>query len=129
MLDTRAWLFGTPIAETPDLIYRVGLDTALTDIENFWLLALINLGLVGFLIFAAGLACLLRHLWRVTSPWGRLSIVALILTASTSNSLGRKSNVLFVLTACVEATAALPRVRRAQPAPLGLRPMFAGAGA
>ena len=110
LLDTRAWLFGTPIAEIPGLIYRVGLNTALTDIENFWLLALVNLGLVGFTIFAAGLACLIRHLWRVTSPFGRLSIAALLLTASTSNSLGRKSNVLFVLTACCEATGrARPR--------------------
>ena len=108
LLDWRAWLFGSPIAETPGLIYRVGLHTALTDIENFWLLALVNLGVVGFVVFVAAIACLLRHLWRVGAPFGRVAVVALMLTASTSNSLGRKSNVLFVLVACVEAASIAP---------------------
>ncbi len=116
LLDTRAWLFGSPISETPGLIYRVGLQSALTDIENFWLLAFVNLGIVGFVVFAAALACLMRHLWRVASPCGRLGIVALMLTASTSNSLGRKSNVLFVLVACVHAVGLVrPRLARERP--------------
>ena len=104
LLDTRAVLFGSPIADTPGLIYRVGIDQPLTDIENCWLLAFLNLGLVGFLPFAAGLGCLVVHLWRDAQPWGRVALVALLVTASSSNSLGRKSNVLLVLAAAIEAT-------------------------
>ncbi len=105
LLDTRAWLLGSPIAETPSLIYRIGLETALTDIENFWLLAFVNLGVVGFLPFMAAIFCLIGHLWRVAAPFGRVAVAALLVTASSSNSLGRKSNVLLVLVACVEAGA------------------------
>jgi hypothetical protein len=115
LLDLRAWLFGSPIANTPELIYRIGLQSALTDIENFWLMAFVNLGIVGFVGFVCALCCLMRHLWRVASPWGRVAIVALMVTASTSNSLGRKCNVLMILVACVEAGGAFgrekPRIR------------------
>jgi hypothetical protein len=110
LLDPRALLFGSPIADTPGLIFRVGIDRPLTDIENCWLLAFINLGIVGFVPFAAAIACLVVHLWRTAAPWGRVAIVALLVTTSSSNSLGRKSNVLLVLAAAVET--GLPRTPR-----------------
>ena len=40
-------------------------------------------------------------------------MITTILVASTSNSLGRKSNVLFVMTACVVATTGFARPRAA----------------
>ena len=112
LLDGRAWLFGSPIAQTPELIYRIGLQSALTDIENFWLMAFINLGIVGFVGFLCALSCLIWHLWGTASAWGRVAITALMIAASTSNSLGRKCNVLFVLVACVEASGTVGRERK-----------------
>ncbi len=105
LLDTRALLFGNPIAETPNLVYRIGLRYAFTGIESFWLLALLNLGLVGFVLYAAGIVSLLAHLWRQARPAGRVAIVSLLVVASTSNSLGRKSNLLVVLVAAMAAIA------------------------
>jgi hypothetical protein len=53
---------------------------------------------------------LLRWLWRTGDRSGRLMVIILIATASTSNSLGRKSTLLMMLVACVVATAVGSRV-------------------
>ncbi len=110
LLDPQALLFGNPISETPNLVYRIGLRYAFTGIESFWLMALLNLGLVGFTLYVTGFVSFAAHLWRRAAPAGRLALVSLLLVASTSNSLGRKSNLLLVL---VAAIAALPRRRDA----------------
>lgn len=99
MLDLRGWLLGTPIGDFPGMIYKIGFTWPFTGIESFVLFALLDLGLFGFAIWGAGLFCFLRHLWRRSGGAGRMAIVALMLTASTSNSLGRKCNILFVLVA------------------------------
>lgn len=112
MLDLRSLLFGTPIAVTPTLVWRLGLQYPFTDIENFWLMAFLDLGLLGFALYAAAIACLVRALWRAAAhPMARVAIAALLLVASTSNSLGRKSNVLLVLVALVCAADASPASR------------------
>lgn len=113
LLDLRGWLIGTPIAEIPGLVYKIGLSRPLTGIESFWLFALLDLGLIGFILWAAGLFCFLREIWRGASRAGRSATLALLLAASCSNSLGRKCNLLVVLVACVAAPQALPR--RGQP--------------
>lgn len=105
-----AWLtpaqliFGCPrqdliaLLEPLRLSYRVGV------IENFWLLMMTSLGLLCFPIFVISLWQLLRWLWRAGYGSGRLMVVVLMATASTSNSLGRKSPLLMMLAACVVAT-------------------------
>ena len=108
LLDLRALLFGNPISETPDLVYRLGLRYAFTGIESFWLMALINLGLVGFALYVAGFGCLVTHLWRRAPAVGRVALVSLLAVASTSNSLGRKSCLLAVLVVSLAATAERP---------------------
>jgi hypothetical protein len=86
------------------LAYRVGV------IENFWLVMMTSLGLLCFPIFVMSLWQLLRWLWRTGDRSGRLMVIVLIATASTSNSLGRKSTLLMMLVACVVATAVGSRV-------------------
>ena len=109
LLDLHGWMFGTPIADFPRLIYKIGLTYPLTGIESFWLFALLDLGLIGFAIWGTALFAFLRHLWRNGSTAGRMATIALLLAASTSNSLGRKCNILFVLVACMAPGAAAKR--------------------
>ena len=109
LLDLHAWMFGTPIADFPALIYKIGLTYPLTGIESFWLFALLDLGLIGFAIWGTALFAFLRHLWSQGSPSGRMAMIALLLAASTSNSLGRKCNILFVLVACMAPGAVATR--------------------
>ncbi len=106
LIDTKEFLFGTSTVRLPQLAFVLGLQFPFEDIENPWLLAFLNLGLAGFIIYAVGLLPFIRHLWRVGSPTGRVMLVSVMLVTSTSNSLGRKSNILFLLTASIYATAA-----------------------
>lgn len=109
LLDLHAWMFGTPIADFPLLIYKIGLTYPLTGIESFWLFAVLDLGLIGFAVWGTALFAFGRHLWRNGSAAGRMATIALLLAASTSNSLGRKCNILFVLVACMAPGAAVTR--------------------
>jgi hypothetical protein len=122
-----AWLtpaeliFGCPredliaLLEPLRLTYRVGV------IENFWLVMLTSLGVLGFPIFVMSLWHLLRWLWRAGGAASHLMIIALITTASASNSLGRKSMLLTLLVACVIASDVPGRRRLAAALPLGVR--------
>jgi hypothetical protein len=120
MISTPELIFGTrrddllALLEPMRLAYHVGV------IENFWLGLLLTLGLIGFPVFVTTFAALLRWLWRQGDRQGRAMIVTLLLVATASNSLGRKSMLLVALTACVLAThprAAARRLPRAQPVP------------
>jgi hypothetical protein len=74
-----------------------------SDVENPWLLAFLNLGLVGFLLYIMGFAALLLTLWRDTDFYGKILLCDVMFVSSSSNSLGRKSNILFILVACLFA--------------------------
>ena len=106
MLDPRQALFGVPLADQAQLTFQIGLDYAFADIENFWLLSFVSLGAVGFVLFLAGLLPFLAHLWRISPGWGRILLLCLVVVASSSNSLGRKSNLLFLLTAALLGASA-----------------------
>lgn len=104
LVNTRDVLFGV----TPDrlmvLKYQIGLAAETTDIENFWLLMLLNLGVIGFCVLLLALGVYLAHLGRRSgSAAGWLMIVAVIVIDSSSNSLGRKTADLVFLTACMLA--------------------------
>jgi hypothetical protein len=103
-LNLHDVLFGVPPAHLDVLKYQIGLGTATTDIENFWLLMFLNLGIIGFVVFLIALGLLIMHLGRtVNHPLGWMLLVAAILINSTSNSLGRKSVDLFFMVACLIA--------------------------
>ncbi len=111
LMTWSEFLFGISAARELEYIYQLGLTYHFEIVENFWLVALMNLGLLGFVCYLAGFFAFLAHLWRFARPLGRAILVTTILVASTSNSLGRKSNVLFVMTACIVATTGFARAR------------------
>jgi hypothetical protein len=109
-LNMHDVLFGVPPDRLDVLKYQIGLAAESTDIENFWLLMFLNLGAMGFGLFLVALGLLLLHLGRrVSHPLGWLLLLAAILIDSTSNSLGRKSVDLFMMTACMVAMTGYAR--------------------
>jgi hypothetical protein len=108
-LNLHDVLFGVPPDRLAILKYQIGLGEATTDIENFWLLMFLNLGVIGFAVFLVALAMFIVHLGRRTAhPLGWMLLFAAILIDSTSNSLGRKSVDLFFMTACMIAMTGYP---------------------
>ena len=72
-------------------------------IENFWVFMILQMGVVMFVPYLAGLLGFLAHLWRRTTATGWFAIVLFMLVASTNNSLASKTPALAVvvlLTAC-----------------------------
>jgi hypothetical protein len=99
-LNLHDVLFGVTPERLGALKYQIGLGEDTTDIENFWLLMFLNLGIIGFIVFLVALILYLVHLGRtVEHPLGWMLLVSMVLIASTSNSLGRKSTDLFFTTA------------------------------
>jgi hypothetical protein len=105
MLDTGEWLFGVPRERLELLVANLGLRYPFVAVENFWLLIFLDLGLFGFPLFLIGMATLLASAARRAGGSGRVLLFAVMAVASTSNSLGRKSNILTVLIPAVIATA------------------------
>jgi hypothetical protein len=109
-LNTHDVLFGVPMQRLEILKYQIGLASETTDIENFWLLMFLNLGVIGFFVFLISLALLILHLGRTTAhPLGWMLLIAAIIIDSTSNSLGRKSVDLLFMVACMVAMTGFPR--------------------
>lgn len=113
MMTLHEILFGVKVDRLPQIVYQLGLSYPFSDVENFWLLAFINLGLVGFSVYLVGFLAFLADLWRRVPIFGRAMLLVIIAVASTSDSLGRKSNILFVLTGALIATTGYAE-RRAQ---------------
>jgi hypothetical protein len=112
MLDTGEWLAGASRERVALLVANLGLRFPFVAVENFWLLMFLNLGLLGFPLFVAGLLALLAGAWRRAGWQGRVLLVAVMTVASTSNSLGRKSNILTVLIPAVLAGTGFTEGRR-----------------
>lgn len=109
-LNLHDVLFGVSPDRLDVLKYQIGLGGDTTDIENFWLLMFLNLGIIGFIVFLFALGMFLVHLGRVTNhPLGWMLMLAAVLIDSTSNSLGRKSVDLLFMTACMIAMTGYPR--------------------
>jgi hypothetical protein len=103
-LNLHDVLFGVSLDRLDVLKYQIGLGEATTDIENFWLLMFLNLGIMGFIVFLIAFALFLVHLGRTSAhPLGWMLLTAAILIDSTSNSLGRKSDDLVFMVACMVA--------------------------
>ncbi len=103
-LSMRNWLFGISMTDLEVLKYQIGLGTIDTDIENFWLLTFLNLGAIAFIPFLCLFGAFLVHLARRTGNLnGWLLMLSTLAIDSSSNSLGVKSNDLFVETAFLVA--------------------------
>jgi hypothetical protein len=111
LMNFRELLLGIEVDRLPQLVSEVGLHPPFTGIENYWLVAFVNLGLIGFSVYLLGFLSLLTHLWRHSPLFGRMMLVVIITVASTSNSLGAKSNVLFVLAGALIACSGFTEPR------------------
>ena len=101
-------LFGVRREDLLSLLTQFWLQSGVEVIENFWLLMLVGLGIVGFPLFVTGFLSLLAWCWHTTCFRGRFLLVSVLMVVSTSNSLGRKSTLLVGL---VAAIACMPRGR------------------
>ncbi len=115
-LDSWQLLFGTRRSDLLALLTPLWLGPGVEVIENFWLLMFVGLGVAGFPLFVTGLAALLTWCWRRSALDGRLLVLAVMLVASTSNSLGRKSSILVCLVAAIGCLSA----QRTAPTPARL---------
>ncbi len=109
-----------------DLLRRT---TTLNDIENFWILLLLQVGLVPFLFLAGSLLATVIGLARRGPAPVRLAALAFLVLASSNNSLATKSQNLAILVAVlIGATATVRREARqgASSSPLDPRPLPAG---
>lgn len=94
-------VFGADRKDLIALLDPLWLDYGVEVIENFWLLMFASLGLVGFLIFLSGFLSLLFWCWKRANLRGRVLLVTVVLVASSSNSLGRKSTLLVGLVSAI----------------------------
>ncbi len=108
-------VFGTSRNEALSLLSPLWLSYGVEVIENFWLLMFVSLGLVGFCIFLPGFMSLLVWCWMRAGLGGRVILVSVVLVASASNSLGRKSTLLVSL---VASTLCAARTERNHDRPL-----------
>jgi hypothetical protein len=97
-------LVGCQRSDLLRLVEPLRLAYGVNAIEDFWLLIFATLGALCFPVFLFGMAALASGLWRAGDTSARLMVVTLLVVASTSNSLGRKSILLMVLVACVAAS-------------------------
>ncbi|HTR16908.1 MAG TPA: VpsF family polysaccharide biosynthesis protein [Acetobacteraceae bacterium] len=118
LMTREEFLFGVTRMRREVLLHQLGLTYPIGVIENFWLLLLTDLGAVGFAVFVAGFLALLLWGWRRATPLGRVMLIGVVLVASGSNSLGRKSNVLTVLVPVLLAGAALAAEERVARGPV-----------
>jgi hypothetical protein len=92
----KNWLFGVPLLDLEALKYQIGLD-AVEDIENFWLLLFLNLGAIGFIAFLFVFGTFLTHIARYGhGMFAWMLMISALIIDSGSNSLGTKSNDLFI---------------------------------
>jgi hypothetical protein len=105
-LKPEDWLWGMGPARIVEVLDQLKGATLLTDLENFWLLLLMQLGLGGFLLLSTGLLAMIFSLVRQAPPALKLSAVIFLILASTNNSLATKSQSLSILIAIlIGATA------------------------
>jgi hypothetical protein len=115
MLDTGQWLYG---CARPDMLLHVrmlDLSFGVQVIENFWLLMFANLGVLGFPLFLTGFGALVLWCWLFSDRRGRAIIVTVLIIASTSNSLARKSPLLLITVAAVASVSPALAARSARP--------------
>jgi hypothetical protein len=104
-LTPSQMVFGAARKDLIALLSPLWLNSGVEVIENFWLLMFASLGAAGFLIFCVGFSSLLYWCWSRTNLRGRVLLFTVILVASTSNSLGRKSTLLVGLVAAISCVS------------------------
>jgi len=94
-------LFGVSVDRVVDIAYRMNLSASLSDIENPWLLMIMFLGWLAFPFWLAVTGAFALRLMRNQPLALKLAVIAYFLTASTSNSFGRKDSIYLIMVCAV----------------------------
>ena len=96
-LNLQDWVFGISKDRLAALKYQIGLGANDTDIENFWILIFLDLGVIGFSVFLTIFLLFLRYLARLGGSLnGWLLVIGALIIDSSSNSLGVWTNDLMI---------------------------------
>lgn len=104
-MTTEDILYGVSVDKAKSITLRMGLVIPADDIENPWVLMSMYLGAIMFTVW---LVMTFAFAWRLTK--GRplalqLAVLAYYVSASTSNSFGRKDSVYTIMVAAVVCAA------------------------
>ena len=105
-LSSNDLWFGIAPAEIDHISLRIGLDPLYEAIENFWIYLFMQFGIIGFVPFLIGLACLVAVMWKAATPPMRVAIAVYFVVASSANTLASKTISLLLLTLVIVAGAA-----------------------
>lgn len=108
--------FGVPVDRIETLAGLVGIDLRYEAIENFWIVLLAQLGLVGFCIFLLGLLLAVINVWRISRWPARLALIVYFIVASGGNTLAAKTPSLLLLLVALQSAAVVAPRRDAKPA-------------
>jgi hypothetical protein len=97
--------FGVSMLDIASIAERIGIDPRYEAIENFWLVMLLLLGVLGFVAFVVGLVVLFTYLWRISAAPMRVALVMYLLVASGANTLSSKNVSLLLLVMAVQCAA------------------------
>lgn len=104
-LSTPEILLGVSAERIIDVAYRMNLQIPLSDIENPWILMLLNMGLLLYPFWLAVTFALIGKLMWKQPLALKLAVIAYFTIASTSNSFGRKDSI-YVITVCIAVCTA-----------------------
>ena len=109
-LQGADWWLGLPPTQIDRIAIAMGLDPRYEAIENFWVYAYLQFGLIGFVPFLLGLGCLVWLMLTRGAPVLRSAVLVFFIVASTANTLSSKT-VSLTLLAVVLLASARPRAR------------------
>lgn len=114
-LDSYDLWVGIGAGNITEILDRLKGSTTLTDLENFWILLLLQFGLVFFVPLAIGLLATVFSLGRSGGVPTRLAAVVFLVLASSNNSLATKTQALALAIPVLIGSAAM-RKREEEPA-------------
>lgn len=98
-------LFGISSAEVDTITRRISVNFFMSDIENPWVLMLMQLGVVFFAVWLLLTTAFVRELMRGQTFILRLGILTYFVLASAFNSFGRKDFIYMLMVASVVCVA------------------------
>ncbi len=110
-LDTYDLWVGIGAGSITEILDRLKGSTTLTDLENFWILLLLQFGLIFFVPLAVGLLATVYSLARAGGIPTRLAAVVFLVLASSNNSLATKTQALALALPMLIGSAAMGRKR------------------
>jgi polysaccharide biosynthesis protein VpsF len=107
-------IFGVSTERIYDIVYRMNQVIPLSDIENPWVLMLLNIGLLLYPFWLTAIVLFIGKLMSGQPLALKLAVLAYYVTASTSNSFGRKDSTYVIMVGAVICAATLLRGARHQ---------------